>query len=187
TPPHFWALALKYSDDYSAAGVPMLPVVQGRRRTTDQMFLYSVVLLAVSLLLVPVAHLGYAYLITALVLGVGLTAYSLRLRADPTDIKAMRMFHFSITYLVIVFVAVAVDRLIDAATPVVLYRPLMVVAWSTFVVFELAILISVLGYKRTQEGRWRAAAAELLWTAVPLVVVSALFLLAWQTGSLAAP
>lgn len=187
TPPHFWALALKYSDDYSAAGVPMLPVVQGRRRTTDQMFLYSVVLLAVSLLLVPVAHLGYPYLITAVVLGVGLTAYSLRLRADPTDIKAMRMFHFSITYLVILFVAVAVDRLIDAATPVVLYRPLMVAAWSTFVVFELAILISVLGYKRTHEGRWRAAAGELLWTAVPLVVVSALFLLSWQTGSLAAP
>lgn len=187
TPPHFWALALKYSADYSRAGVPMLPVVQGRRRTTDQMFLYSLVLLSVSLLLVPVARLGYLYLITAMVLGVGLTAYSLRLRADPTDIKAMRMFHFSITYLVIVFVAVAVDRLIDSTTPVALYRPLMIVAWSTFVVFELAILISVLGYKKATEGRWRAAAAELAWTAVPLIVVSTLFLLSWQTGSLATP
>ncbi|HVF20673.1 MAG TPA: heme o synthase [Mycobacteriales bacterium] len=115
TPPHFWALAMKFSDDYARAGVPMLPVVAGERETSRQIVLYSWLMVAVSLLLHPVAALGWVYFASAVVLG-GLflaEAHGLRRRVlvgVPT--KPMRLFHWSITYLTLLFAAMAVDRLV---------------------------------------------------------------------------
>ena len=71
TPPHFWALAVRYRDDYEAADVPMLPVVASMRRTTTEILAYTVVLVAVTLLFAPVAHMGLLYTVTAAVLGAG--------------------------------------------------------------------------------------------------------------------
>lgn len=112
TPPHFWALALKYSDDYRSAGVPMLPVARGVKQTTRQILVYSVALLAVTLALYPAARLGDLYLYTAIVLGIAFIIYAARLRSEPSDKQAMGLFRFSITYLVLLFVAIAADRLI---------------------------------------------------------------------------
>ena len=117
TPPHFWALAVRYRDDYEAANVPMMPVVASLRRTTLEILIYSVIMWAVTVLVGPVAHLGWIYAITALVLGGLFTFYALRLyrhaRYDRADVgEAMRLFHFSITYLTALFVLMAVDVLV---------------------------------------------------------------------------
>ena len=117
TPPHFWALAVRYRDDYEAAHVPMMPVVASLRRTTLEILIYSVVMWAVTVLVGPVAHLGWIYAITALVLGGLFTFYALRLYRhslnDRADVgEAMRLFHFSITYLTALFVLMAVDVLV---------------------------------------------------------------------------
>jgi protoheme IX farnesyltransferase len=117
TPPHFWALAVRYRDDYEAARVPMMPVVASLRRTTLEILIYSVVMWAVTVLVGPVAHLGWIYAITALVLGGLFTFYALRLYRhslnDRADVgEAMRLFHFSITYLTALFVLMAVDVLV---------------------------------------------------------------------------
>jgi protoheme IX farnesyltransferase len=111
TPPHFWALALRHTDDYAAARVPMLPVLRGREATALHILLYSVLLVAVTLLLVPVAHMGVIYLTAALVLGGVLVGYALRVWRGGTR-AAMALFRFSITYLGLLFAAVAVDRLV---------------------------------------------------------------------------
>ncbi len=117
TPPHFWALAVRYRDDYEAANVPMMPVVASLRRTTLEILIYSVIMWAVTVLVGPVAHLGWIYAVTALVLGALFTFYALRLyrhaRNDRADVgEAMRLFHFSITYLTALFVLMAVDVLV---------------------------------------------------------------------------
>lgn len=112
TPPHFWALAIRHQDDYRAAGVPMLPVVTPIRETIASMVRYCVVLVAVSLVLVPVADLGLIYGITALVFGVAFVIGTVRLGSDPTEAKSMRLFSFSITYVTVLFVAVMADVLI---------------------------------------------------------------------------
>ena len=117
TPPHFWALAVRYRDDYEAANVPMMPVVASLRRTTLEILVYSVIMWAVTVLVGPVAHLGWIYAITALVLGGLFAFYALRLyrhaRNDRADVaEAMRLFHFSITYLTALFVLMAVDVLV---------------------------------------------------------------------------
>ncbi|MGC1419845.1 MAG: heme o synthase [Acidimicrobiales bacterium] len=117
TPPHFWALAVRYRDDYEAANVPMMPVVASLRRTTLEILVYSVIMWAVTVLVGPVAHLGWIYAVTALVLGALFTFYALRLyrhaRSDRADVgEAMRLFHFSITYLTALFVLMAVDVLV---------------------------------------------------------------------------
>jgi protoheme IX farnesyltransferase len=117
TPPHFWALAVRYRDDYEAARVPMMPVVASLRHTTLEILIYSVVMWAVTVLVGPVAHLGWIYAITALVLGGFFTFYALRLYRhslnDRADVgEAMRLFHFSITYLTALFVLMAVDVLV---------------------------------------------------------------------------
>jgi len=112
TPPHFWALAIRHQDDYRAAGVPMLPVVTPIRETIASMVRYCVVLVAVSLVLVPVANLGLIYGITALVFGVAFVIGTVRLGSDPTEAKSMRLFSFSITYVTVLFVAVMADVLI---------------------------------------------------------------------------
>ncbi|NNN01528.1 MAG: protoheme IX farnesyltransferase [Acidimicrobiaceae bacterium] len=117
TPPHFWALAVRYRDDYEAANVPMMPVVASLRRTTLEILVYSVIMWALTLLIGPIAHLGWVYAVSATVLGGLFTFYALRLhnhaRHDRADVaEAMRLFHFSITYLTALFVLMAVDVLV---------------------------------------------------------------------------
>ena len=112
TPPHFWALSLRYRRDYAAAGVPMLPVVAGEEETRRQIAWYSVGLVGISLTLVPVAHMGFVYLVAALVLGARFVSGALRLRRRPTPAAAMALFRFSLVYLAVLFAAVAVDSLV---------------------------------------------------------------------------
>jgi protoheme IX farnesyltransferase len=117
TPPHFWALAVRYKEDYAAADVPMLPVVASMVRTTREIVLYTVALVAVSLLFGPVAHLGLIYMVAAGALGAGFLFVTARLwrlaRTDrATGKEAMRVFSYSITYLTVLFVAMAGDVLI---------------------------------------------------------------------------
>ncbi len=115
TPPHFWALAIRFRDDYAAAGVPMLPVVSGERETARQIVLYSWLLVAVSLLFYPVGQMGTIYLVACAVLDVVFLreAYRLqsRIRAGG-EAAAMRLFHWSITYLSLLFGAMALDQLV---------------------------------------------------------------------------
>ena len=112
TPPHFWALALRYRADYAAAGIPMLPVVRGAEETRRQILQYSLALFATTLVLYPVGHMGPVYLSTAVVLG-GLFVYrALRLWRERTPALAMRLFTFSIVYLALLFVAVAADAVL---------------------------------------------------------------------------
>jgi protoheme IX farnesyltransferase len=117
TPPHFWALAVRYRDDYHAANVPMMPVVASLRRTTLEILIYSVILWALTLLIGSSAHLGWVYAISATVLGAMFSFYALRLyrhaRNDKADVaEAMKLFHFSITYLSALFILMAVDVLV---------------------------------------------------------------------------
>ena len=113
TPPHFWALALRYRGDYAAARVPMLPVVRGEAETARQIVLYTVALVAVSLLLLPAAGMGWVYLVSAVVLGALFLHGALRLRADAANGRAaINLFRYSITYLTLLFGAVAVDALL---------------------------------------------------------------------------
>jgi protoheme IX farnesyltransferase len=117
TPPHFWSLAVRYKEDYRAADVPMLPVVASMKRTTTEIVYYTVALVAVSFLFGPVAHLGWIYMITAAVLGAGFLYLVTRLwglaQSDKaTGREAMRVFGYSITYLTVLFVAMAGDVLI---------------------------------------------------------------------------
>jgi protoheme IX farnesyltransferase len=113
TPPHFWALALRYRGDYAAANVPMLPVVRGEAETARQIVLYTVALIAVSLLLLPAAGMGWLYLVAAVVLGAVFLVNAMRLRADAANGRAaIRLFRFSISYLTLLFAAVAADALI---------------------------------------------------------------------------
>jgi protoheme IX farnesyltransferase len=109
TPPHFWALAVKYKDDYQAASVPMLPAVASFKRTAREILFYSVVLVGVSLLLAAVAKLGVIYVVSASVLGVVFVALALRLWRRATPKAAMQLFSYSITYLTLLFVLMAVD------------------------------------------------------------------------------
>ena len=108
TPPHFWALALRYDEDYQAAGVPMLPGVVGTAMTVDHIVLYSLVTVGVSLLLVP--WVGWIYLAAVIVLGAWLVAGAFHLRAN-TDM-AMRYFTATNGYLAGVFLAIAIDVLV---------------------------------------------------------------------------
>ena len=109
TPPHFWALAVKYKDDYQAADVPMLPAVATFKRTAREILVYSVLLVAVSLVLAAVARLGVIYIVSASVLGVVFLALALRLWRRATPKAAMQLFSYSITYLTLLFVLMAVD------------------------------------------------------------------------------
>jgi len=117
TPPHFWALAVRYRDDYAAADVPMMPVVASLRRTTLEILIYSVLLWVLTMLIGPSAHLGWIYAISATLLGALFSFYAFKLHRDAksgvADVaQAMRLFHFSITYLTALFVMMAVDVLV---------------------------------------------------------------------------
>ena len=117
TPPHFWALAVRYRDDYAAADVPMLPVVASMERTAVEILVYTVVLVATTALLGAVAHLGAIYAVTALVLGLVFIAGAVKLvqlaKANKAAEKeAMRLFSYSISYLSLLFIAMAIDVLV---------------------------------------------------------------------------
>jgi len=109
TPPHFWALALLLREHYAAARVPMLPVVRGIRATTDQIVLYSVVLVAATALPFLGGTLGPGYLAAALGLGAVFLWLALRLRRETTPRRAAFLFHYSLFYLALVFTAMALD------------------------------------------------------------------------------
>ncbi len=121
TPPHFWALSLRIRKDYAAAGVPMLPVVRGVPETTRQIGLYSILLVAISLVLWSVARMGLVYLAAAIVLGAIFLWQAYRLwragalpdgSTEASTAGAIRLYRYSITYLSLLFLAVAVDALV---------------------------------------------------------------------------
>ncbi|MBX6387957.1 MAG: protoheme IX farnesyltransferase [Frankia sp.] len=115
TPPHFWALAIKFRNDYAAAGVPMLPVVAPLAEVGRKILIYSYAMVATSLLLVPVADPGWIYLVAAIATGAWFLAEAHRMTRRITRgqaAKPMTLFHHSITYLTLLFIAVAVSPLV---------------------------------------------------------------------------
>ena len=111
TPPHFWALALLRSGDYQKAKVPMLPLVVGAREAKRHILLYSVVLLGVTLLLIPVDGMGLPYLVAALVLGTTFVTLAVRLYQGRTLKEARHLFAFSTSYLGLLFAAMVADKM----------------------------------------------------------------------------
>jgi heme o synthase len=109
TPPHFWALALLIRKDYEAARVPMLPVVRGVAETTRQVVAYSVGLAALTLVPVATGTFGAVYGVAAALLGGAFVWLAWRLLREPTPPRAAALFHYSLAYLALLFVAVAVD------------------------------------------------------------------------------
>jgi heme o synthase len=113
TPAHFWALALRYRDDYEAAHIPMLPVVQGAQAASTQILAYAVLVVAVSLILPFISTVGIVYVAAAALLGGTFIAQAARLRHDATPARAIAFFHRSNLYLALLFAAVAVDVLVQ--------------------------------------------------------------------------
>jgi protoheme IX farnesyltransferase len=111
TPPHFWALAIRYADDYRAANVPMLPAVATLEVTVRKMVLYTAFMVGGTLLLWPVAHLGWIYGATAVILGALFLWGTIDLGRNPTPQRSMRVFGFSITYVTLLFAAMTADVL----------------------------------------------------------------------------
>ena len=114
TPPHFWALALLIRRDYEAARIPMLPVVKGERETARSIVRYTVVLVAASLAPVAASTVGLVYLAAALALGAAFLALAVALARATTRARARRLFSFSLAYLALLFVAMAVDPILLA-------------------------------------------------------------------------
>jgi protoheme IX farnesyltransferase len=110
TPPHFWALALYRKDEYARAGLPMLPVTHGEKFTRLHVLLYTIILLAVSILPVTTGMGGWIYLVAALVLGGMFIAYGWGLWRNYSDELARRTFRFSLWYLSLLFAAMLVDH-----------------------------------------------------------------------------
>ena len=116
TPPHYWPLSMKYRDDYAAVGVPMLSVVRGRSAVGMQVVLYAWATVACSLLLIPIADMGVFYTVVAIASGIWFIVEAHRLYDEAIrgvkSLKPMRVFHSSISYLTLVFVAVGIDPLL---------------------------------------------------------------------------
>jgi protoheme IX farnesyltransferase len=115
TPPHYWPLSMKYLEDYREAGVPMLPVVAKNEIVGRQIILYAWGYFASTLLLIPVAQMGWIYTVIAAASGIWFVAESQRLyREAKTSIpkNPMKLFHLSITHLTLLFLAIAIDPLI---------------------------------------------------------------------------
>jgi protoheme IX farnesyltransferase len=112
TPPHFWALALLIAPGYKAAGVPMMPVTRGPRATATQVLWYSVGLVVVTLVPGLLGTFGLLYVVCAALLGAVLCALAWRLSRDPSATAAAVLFHYSLLYLALLFVAVAADAAI---------------------------------------------------------------------------
>jgi heme o synthase len=115
TPPHFWALSLRYERDYAAAGVPMMPVVYGRAETAKHILLYSLLLFAMCLAFFSIARMGLIYLGAAILLNAGFVGYAVQLWRRPEARPAWNLFHYSIYYLALLFCAAAADELVRAA------------------------------------------------------------------------
>src|SRR5690606_28666992 len=121
TPPHYWPLSMKFRRDYAAAGVPMLPVVAADTRVASEMIWHTLAMIACSLLLVPVAGMTWVYAVLATALGAWFLGSCLGLRrravaaarsGEPANLREMRVFHHSITYLTLLSVAITVDPFI---------------------------------------------------------------------------
>ena len=112
TPPHFWALAIRYRSDYEAAEVPMLPAVAGLRATARRIVAYTLALWVLTLVLVPVASMGILYVVAALILGAGFLALAVDVLRRPDPTRSMRLFGWSNAYIVLLFGTVAADVLI---------------------------------------------------------------------------
>ena len=112
TPPHFWALALRFADDYQEAGVPMLPVVAGVRATQRQILLYSLALVAATLAFAPIGGMGAIYVGAAAVLGAGFLWHAVKLWRSGSMRASMSLFRFSIVYLALLFASMALDALV---------------------------------------------------------------------------
>jgi len=163
TPPHFWALAVRYKKDYARAGVPMLPVVIGVQNTVRHILAYSVVLAGVSLLLYAVVPLGWLYLVTAAVMGAAFMVQAWRLRESPDG--AMGLFTFSNVYLTVLFAAMALDVLVSAGTGG--RWGVFAVAAGLAVAGQAAVLYLEL---RAQHGP-RALRLDPAWSVVPSVLL----------------
>ena len=112
TPPHFWALAIKYKDDYASVDVPMLPSVASLAETSRKILIYTVAVWVCSIAFWWTADLGALYLVSAVVLGAGFTWLTVVLHREPTTRNAMKVFTFSITYVTLLFGAMALDQLV---------------------------------------------------------------------------
>ena len=112
TPPHTWALAVKYREDYSAADVPMLPSVMSLHGTSVRILVYTFILWAVTLLFAPVAGMGPLYVVAAVALGATFTWFAVQLLREPTPKRAMRLFAWSISYISLLFGGMALDQLL---------------------------------------------------------------------------
>jgi protoheme IX farnesyltransferase len=115
TPPHYWPLSMRYRADYASVNVPMLAVVRGRTVVGLQVVLYAWATIACSLLLIPVAHMGIVYTVVAVLAGAWFIyeshrLYSMAIRHD--EVKPMRVFHSSISYLTVLFLAIGIDPLL---------------------------------------------------------------------------
>ncbi len=112
TPPHFWALAIRYRDDYAAADVPMLPVVESIRTVATRILIYTVALWALTLAFAPVGGMGVIYIVSAVVLGGIFTAMAVQVLRNPEPKLAMKMFGYSISYITLLFGAMALDEIV---------------------------------------------------------------------------
>ena len=112
TPPHFWALALMIKEHYAKAGVPMLPVTRGDRETARQILWYTVVLVAVTLAPIAFGTFGLVYEIAAGLLGAAFLWLAVELRRTMARAAAVRLFHFSLLYLALLFIAMAIDTVV---------------------------------------------------------------------------
>ena len=112
TPPHFWALALVKNDDYTRAGIPMMPVVAGAQSTINQIVAYSIVLAPFAVLPAVMGMTSIVYGVVASMLGLGFLGYALRLKREPSDANAMALFKYSILYLFLIFLALGLDTIL---------------------------------------------------------------------------
>lgn len=112
TPPHFWALALVYKDDYAKGAVPMYPVVKGAEATRRQIFIYTLLTVAATLAFIPLKTLGWIYIVAAVILGAWFVVLAARLLVRKDNKAAYAVFGYSIAYLGLLFVAMVADRLI---------------------------------------------------------------------------
>jgi protoheme IX farnesyltransferase len=113
TPPHYWPLSLRYKDDYAAAGVPMLPVTDTPQVVARQIIVYSWLMVTTTLILIPIASMNWLYATVAVASGALFLyeAYALRIRVRKNldDLNPMRLFHWSISYLSFIFLAIGID------------------------------------------------------------------------------
>ena len=114
TPPHFWALALVKNEDYTKAGIPMMPVVAGARSTINQILAYSLVLAPFAVLPAVLGMASMVYGVVAAGLGAGFVFYAIRLKREASDANAMALFKYSILYLFLIFLAVGIDALLKS-------------------------------------------------------------------------